>query len=296
MRIVAGIDGGGTHTTLEIRRTDGIILKRKEFGPFNINSIGRGLFSDLVTDIFTVIKAEGKCDSICIGAAGISNKETKDLICEKAAELGFSGTLLLKGDNEIALFGANAGNPGGILIAGTGSICTGMTEDGRIIRVGGYGHLIDDVGSGYAIGRDALAAIVREEDGRGEKTCLSEMVRQKWGITDIPQLIQKIYTATDKSLIASVAREVEIADGLGDKVAGEIIRKAVGELTELVRALFIRMQIPEPELALAGGLLIHDTAVRKGLIANINEHLPSVKCHAPVYDAASGAAMLALRG
>ena len=42
------------------------------------------------------------------------------------------------------------------LIAGTGSVAFGRAADGRTIRCGGWGYLLGDEGSGYAIGRAAL--------------------------------------------------------------------------------------------------------------------------------------------
>ena len=96
-----------------------------------------------------------------------------------------------------------SGGTGCILIAGTGSICTGITEDGKTARAGGWGHLIDDVGSGYALGRDALTAVVRAQDGRGAKTVLTDLVQKAWKVENIGQLIAETYSTADKSHIAS---------------------------------------------------------------------------------------------
>ena len=60
--------------------------------------------------------------------------------------------------------------PGVVLIAGTGSIAYGVNHDGFAARAGGWGYVLGDEGSGYWIGRQALAAVVREADGRGPKT------------------------------------------------------------------------------------------------------------------------------
>lgn len=55
-----------------------------------------------------------------------------------------------------------------VLVAGTGSIAMLYERDGsqfrRIARVGGWGHLLGDEGSGYAIGREGLRKALRETD------------------------------------------------------------------------------------------------------------------------------------
>ena len=57
-----------------------------------------------------------------------------------------------------------------------GSICYGQSTDGREARSGGWGSLMDDEGGGFALGRDALAAVVRAEDGRIAPTVLHDAV------------------------------------------------------------------------------------------------------------------------
>lgn len=84
------------------------------------------------------------------------------------------GVIRLVGDHETALAGALEEPAGVILIAGTGSICYGVNESGAKFRAGGYGHIIDDAGSAYAIGRDILKAVVRSSDGRQGQTVLKE--------------------------------------------------------------------------------------------------------------------------
>lgn len=60
-----------------------------------------------------------------------------------------------------------------------GSILFGKDEKGVIHRVGGFGRLIGDEGSGYSIGRKALNAVSKSSDGRGEETLISELLNSK---------------------------------------------------------------------------------------------------------------------
>ena len=69
---IAGIDGGGTHTRVELRDQDNHFISRTEFGPFNLNSIGEEAFRKLLAEIFTACGGMKDCARLCIGAAGIS--------------------------------------------------------------------------------------------------------------------------------------------------------------------------------------------------------------------------------
>ena len=69
-----------------------------------------------------------------------------------------------------------AGTPDGwgvALVSGTGSIAFGRAPDGRTARGGGWGYLLGDEGSAYALVLAGLQAVARAADGRGEPTCLT---------------------------------------------------------------------------------------------------------------------------
>ncbi len=292
--IYAGIDGGGTKTTLVLCDKEGNQLARKVFGSFNLNSIGEAALRTLLAELFATIGQWGECRRVGIGAAGVSNPAVSRIVTEVAASYGLRGRIELKGDQEIALYGATGGRPGCILIAGTGSICTGMDEHGRIVRTGGWGHLIDDAGSGYALGRDALAALVRAQDGRGEATLLTEFILAKLAVQEPEELIAAIYGAADKSLIASLAVAVEQAGRQQDQTALRIIRHNGQALAELAAAVSKQINMPDMPLILMGGLLTHETLLRAAAVAEIKASLPQVRLTEAVMDGAAGAALLAI--
>ncbi|MCM1224114.1 MAG: hypothetical protein NC548_57645 [Lachnospiraceae bacterium] len=293
MKIIAGIDGGGTGTIVELRSMENKVLERDKFGPFNINSIGEEKLYDLLREIFEYILQSGECEGICIGAAGISNSAVDDVLKEITQELGFSGKMILKGDHDIALYGAMSGAPGSVLIAGTGSICTGMDAEGKTARAGGWGHLIDDTGSGYALGRDALGAVVRSLDGRSKATLLSSLIYDFWGISNERQLIEKVYSTSEKSNIASLSPVVEKAALQGDKTACTIMEKNAGELVELVACIYRKLKLESMKLSLLGSLISKNTLLREDFLKQLAEKLPAVQVKEPDMDAASGAALWA---
>lgn len=291
MKIAAGIDGGGTGTTLVL--SDGSHQERKSFGAFNLNSIGEERFRGLLAELFDAVVQAGECEKICIGAAGISNPRVKEIILETAYKYGLSERLLLKGDQDIALYGAMSGKSGAILIAGTGSICTGRGKKSKTVRTGGWGHLIDDAGSGYAIGRDVLKAVVRAYDGREEKTLLTELVYRYWQVADMEGLIAKTYSTADKSNIAALSRLAEEGAGQGDRAARQLLQKNAAELCQLVYTVYDLLGEDSLSLCLMGGLLSHETLYRELVKEALTAGPKKILLKNPDMDAAAGAALWA---
>ncbi len=290
MRFAAGVDGGGTRTTVECRTMEGAALCREVFGPFNLNSVGEERFTALLEEIAAFLGKTGECAALCIGAAGVSNPRVRELTARVMDGLC---PWRLAGDHEIALHGAHSGGPGLALIAGTGSICCGKNERGEAVRAGGWGHLIDDGGSGYALGRDLLSAVVRQWDGRGEETVLTRLLLARLEIETPQELVAYVYGG-DKSRVASLAPLAGQAAAQGDRTALDIYARNGAELGEMVLAAAKRLGMETGEVALLGGLLTGDGRLREALTAWLAERAPGLRCIEPRQDAAAGAAMLAL--
>lgn len=287
---LAGIDGGGTSTKLELRDDCNRLVCRKKFGPFNMNSIGEAAFRSLLGEVFAACGSMSHCAALCVGAAGISNPLVRSVLQEELKNAGFAGILTLVGDQEIALRGA-MDTPGVALIAGTGSIAFGRNGAGELARSGGYGHLIDDEGSGYALGRDGLGAVVRALDGRGADTMLVEKIFAMLDISSLSQLVTFVYgKATDKSRIAQISREVVSCAAAGDAVSVSILRRGAAELAALVSAVQKKLALSGCPIGLLGGLLEGENPYR-GLVCEALEPLGTPV--PPAHDALWGAAQMA---
>jgi len=286
---IAGIDGGGTHTRIELRDMDNQLIRRGEFGPFNINSIGDHAFRALLKEVFAWCGNMAECSRICIGGAGISNPDTGKILAEELAQNGFIGNWKLCGDQEIALRGAMEG-PGAVVIAGTGSICFGKNDAGETARSGGYGHLIDDGGSGYALGRAVLGCAVRCVDGRVECSGILEAVCDR--LQGGPERIVPFVYApeTDKAAIAQFAAIALEQAQQGDREAWRILRQEAEELAQLVKAVQNRLDMPGCRIALLGGLLTSENPYRQAVAEALAPIAPVVSAE---HDALWGAAQMA---
>lgn len=288
---IAGIDGGGTHTRLEIRDEGNRLIRREEFGPFNLNSIGETAFRSLLREVFAACGSMEDCARICFGAAGISNPQVREILAEELENAGFLGKWKLCGDQEIALRGA-MDEPGVAVIAGTGSICFGKNAAGETARSGGYGHLIDDGGSGYALGRDVLSGAVRQFDGRSRGTALLDAVYEKLGGSTPSDIISFVYSPeTDKSAIAKFSHIALARAAEGDEEALEILNRGASELAALVGAVQEKLGLQGCPIALLGGLISEDNPYRRVVVDALSKLGRPI---APAHDALWGAAQMAL--
>ncbi len=291
MEFIAGIDGGGTKTHIVCRTPQGQHLREKTLGAFNLNGVGEERFNALLEELIGFLAAQGRCLSVCIGAAGASSPRLRELTAAAMDRAGIARWKLV-GDHEIALYGALEGQPGCLLIAGTGSICFGRDGRGGTARAGGWGHLIGDGGSGYALGRDALAAVTRQLDGLDGETLLTGLVSRELDLDSREAIVAYVYGG-GKDRLAAVSPLVERAAALGDAAALQIVERNAQELVRLVRAVAGRLGLEQGQTALYGGLLEHDTALRRRSVDAMAEAMPRMRCVAARQSAAFGAALMA---
>ncbi|GAG67886.1 unnamed protein product, partial [marine sediment metagenome] len=102
------------------------------------------------------------------------------------------GTIICN-DTRIGLESGSESKNKIIIIAGAGSNCFGINEDGKQAGASGWDFILADEGSGYSVGLKALKAIVKAYDGRGEKTLLSKTILEELNLNEIPDLIKWAY-------------------------------------------------------------------------------------------------------
>lgn len=294
-----GMDGGGTRTRLAVIE-QGQERFRCETGGINYNSFPGEEIQESLSKAISEVKEKGflseECEGIGIGAAGVSNPKAAPFLTDVLRELGFTCPVVVVGDQEAALAGAVGKRTGILLIAGTGSVCMAQDGAGGKYRAGGFGHIIDDAGSAYAVGRDILTAIVRAEDGRGGFTALREPVFQMLGVENSGQLVAYVYdTARTKKDIAAVASCLSEELIRTDAAATEIARKAAEEQVLLVEAILQKLKLDAEQkipLLLEGGLILKNREVNSVFRRLLEEKKLPVYLADKEKDAAYGAAFL----
>ncbi len=296
---VIGMDGGGTKTKVCVMNLQGQEVDTLFGGSMNINSLGQeGVLKNMAV-MFDELKSRGAdwnlLKGICIGAAGVSNPLTRETLMASVKAAGIRVQPIIFGDHQAALYGAHGQGKGMILIAGTGSICYGMDGEGSEARTGGWGHLIDDEGSGYALGRDVLSAVVQAEDGRIPPTCMRKAVYKQLEIETVQELIKYVYApTTGKKEIAALAPNVMVGLEAGEAAAFAIMDKAAEKLTAMVVPVAEKLRMEDGELAFCGSVITKNDVLIEKLKNKIGEKFPDLKCIQPRQDAAYGAALRSL--
>ncbi|SHI69888.1 N-acetylglucosamine kinase [Lutispora thermophila] len=298
MKIYIGIDGGGTNLKALIGDSNKRVIGTAKSGPVNYQSVGIEKVKESFGSLLAYCKNELKIkhediECICMGCAGINNKMDEMIYKEMMNELGYSNKLLLYNDAFVALVGANGKAEGAVIISGTGSIAYGIKKDGTHVRVGGWGHIIGDEGSGYSIARDALNTIVRSMDGIIPYTMLTEAIMEKLKVKTLEELMTYIYDPrTQKQHIGELA-PVVMDMAKSDKAAENIVKNAAYQLCNMVYALKRKMNLESFKLALSGSVLTKSEVVRNILIDQLKQNSPEIHVSLGEKEPVYGALMLA---
>ena len=284
-----GVDGGGTKTLAVVVDVTGDELGRGVSGSANHQAVGaeravehiRAAVAVALAATGVTVSSLGQCAAGWFGIAGLDGPADYDLLLPYLRPL--AEHVRLTNDAELPLAALPAGI-GVALVAGTGSIALGRDIQGRVMRAGGWGHVLGDEGSGYDIGRQALQAATRAADGRaqlageGGATELLPLILRQWKLTSADELIPRVYRtsdATEKMQIAQLAPLVVHAAQSGDPVARHIVRHAAEELALAVNVVAEKLDCAADSLplALGGGLLLGEPYLRLRVLRRIRQRL-----------------------
>jgi N-acetylglucosamine kinase-like BadF-type ATPase len=304
-KIVLGVDGGGTSTRAVLTSIDGTVLGLGLAGPSNYDDIGK---EKTRSNIQLAVKqawqqsglAPRMADAAFLGMAGVVSDVDRAVIADMAASLELASLDFVGIDHDIriALAGGLALEPGIVLIAGTGSSCYGRNAAGLSCRVGGWGYLLDDGGSSYYLGLEAMRAVVRSEDDRLGATGLTDRLLAALGLQETQDLMHRLYfPQMSRAEIATLAPMVLETAQQGDPIARQIVQDGQNELAGLVEVAARRLNFSPSTLAVTtvGGLAQSGSYFKHGLYGAIRSRVPGVQIQEPVLSPLLGAALLAIQ-
>lgn len=201
--------------------------------------------------------------------------------------------LAIASDGLTSLLGALGDADGAVVAAGTGTVCVGRRGE-RLVKVDGWGSLLGDAGSGFAIGRAGLDAALRHADGRGGSKALLRAAEHRYA--PLPELPEQLYGAhVPARAIAAFALDVAGEAAAGDAHAVAILDEAGRELALTACAALGRLFEPdEPATVSYAGNVFHCGALLLGpFTRSLLERRPSTEVVAPAGDSLTGAAVLA---
>lgn len=314
-KLLIGIDGGGSKTLALLANADGRILGRATAGSSNYHTVGKeqafaalesaiaGSFADAGINVQPLdalcmgLAGVQPLAALCMGLAGVARPEDRALLLAWAEERFPGVPIALNNDSELVLAAGTPAGWGIALICGTGSIVLGRSRDGKSTRSDGWGFLLGDLGSGFAIGKAALQAVLAAHDGRAPATALSERILRECSLAAPPDLVRWVYRERIPTAeIAALAPLVEQAAETGDGIAQAILQQAGNQLADSVQAVATRLSFSGAiPLAMAGGVIL-----RSRQIADCFRHAAAEKGLllepiTPVLEPAIGAIRIAQR-
>lgn len=280
MTYIIGIDGGGTKTTCLFLECGGTTYPKHPLmvnGPgtnphvVGFEEAGRRLEHLLRHGMQTFSLTPRDISGAGMGLAGVGRPDEVEQMTGIVQTLFFNLkfsenlNLFITSDVHAALKGSlpPGMDEGMLLISGTGSNAVGITAAGKLVKCGGWGHLMGDEGSGYQLSLKALSKVAKAADGREASTQLTSLILQTCGLERPEQLIRYMYERPfEKKEIAAFAPCVIKASEQGDQTAVNLLKEAAEELVLHIGSLVKQGVDPKAPVSVAGSIFTHSHVLR----------------------------------
>jgi N-acetylglucosamine kinase-like BadF-type ATPase len=296
MAYFVGIDGGGTQTHALLTDETGAHLAEADGPSGRVSALDPAAnappLAELTIRVLQLVEAD-RATAMCCALSGAGRVKERATLEGAIREYRIADTIIVVPDYEAAMQDAFGDGPGILLIAGTGSSAWGRNESGEVKRCGGWGYLLGDEGSAYAIGLAGLRAALHAYDGRaGETTLMSTLLQL--ALVDQPEDLIGWSGAASRADVAALAPSV-IRAAEDDATAAGIVEEQVRELAEHVAALHAGLGpwSGTTPIAFSGGLITPDRPLRIYLENALVEWQLDIALLERDVDAARGAAAIA---
>lgn len=300
VKVILAIDGGGSRTRCLAIDQRGHVVSQAETGPSNHLLVEAEIVARSLADAIDQTLSLGRLsheDVACVsaGLAGVDFDDTgASEMDEILNRLGFENPVI-NGDMIIAHAGALRLRPGVVALAGTGSVVLGVGDDGKRVKVGGWGPIYGDEGSAYRIGETSLRAAARAYDRRGPATALIDALLDALGLNEFSETLSRVYVeGLEPREIAALSRVAYDVAEAGDEVAREIFFQAGDELAESVEATVRQLTLGAHEVVVSyqGSVLESCRLLRERFIDKLKESIPKVTVVLPEFQPVIGAYLL----
>jgi glucosamine kinase len=298
-RYLLGIDGGATKTLAAVLDLEQRAIHLAHAGPSNEDAVGsRAAVAALVDVAEEAMERAGiAAEQLAAAVLAVAGTDTEAIVRQVRAVQGEDWIVV----NDVvgAWAAATDAQPGIGAISGTGSNVFGVGPDQRAWRVGGWGHLLGDEGSGYWLGVESIRAALRDRDGSGPETALSEAVVEFFGAPSVEAVASLVYSKPlSKSEIAAFTVETCRLAEQGDSVARELYRRGAEQLAGQVAVVARETGLAQADsfpLGLIGSVFKAGELFAEPLAAAVRESAPGAQVAIVEMAPVGGSLQLALR-
>ncbi|MBD8034239.1 MULTISPECIES: N-acetylglucosamine kinase [Solibacillus] len=291
-----GIDGGGTKTIAVIGNESGRLLAAAKGSSSNLTAISTEQLYTLINNLIDQLLmktgvALSDVETIFAAMAGADRQAEQQKIYDAFLQSPVLAKLKVQSDIHAALAAGTWGREGTLLIAGTGAIIFGY-EQQNTFRVGGWGYLLGDEGSGYHLGKLAIRSVLKAHDDKMPLKLFQKEILTHFNVLSPDQLITKVYSSTNPvAAISSVSRIVLDAFE-EDTLAKAIVYTVQEALLELIESAYSRIDRTKP-VVLHGGLFSNNIFYEE-FNMRFSSRFPDLIALKPTISGTVGAYLLAL--
>ena len=287
MTYFCGVDGGGTRTRAVLADESGKLVGYGASGASNPKAVGLdGAAFSVCEALDRAFRDAGDRSGdvrMFLGLAGVRTEPDRIAVAEAfknpLAAIGLAKAQIVFGhDLDVAHAAALGGEAGVVLVVGTGSAALGRDATGRTRQAGGWGWFIDDPGSGYWLGYQAMRAAARSCDGRGPMTMLEERVRAFLRIQTLHEMPNIIYNPHfSRERVAELAPIIFDVAEAGDVCANAILKDGFEELALMVATVARELEMERPVVSAVGGITHRGTTFENRFSEALRAQLPFAK-------------------
>jgi N-acetylglucosamine kinase-like BadF-type ATPase len=293
MGLILGVDGGNSKTALVTATTDGELLAYVRGPGTNSHAVGAEGVADVIAALVAEAAFTQPADSGVFFLCGADVPADIEALTTAVRARGWAKRTFVDNDT-FALLRAGSDAPDVVaVICGAGINVVGRGADGRIVRYPSLGWETGDWGGAEMLGREVLRLAARAEDGRGDATVLSGIVRTHFGAAKVEDVGADVhYKRMPVSRLGELAPAAIAAAEDGDVVAWSLIDLLATEIVLMTLRTLKDLGVKEADVVLGGGMLHGGDGLLYRLVA---ERLPLGARAVPARDEpVLGAALAAL--
>ena len=249
---VLGIEGGGTKTEWVVVTTEGGAPGIGRIGTLPASNL-RLIRDEELLAIFDVLPKDPTHVGVCL--AGCATSEDRLRLQRLVDQVWPRAKNRVGSDRDSAMASAFRAGDGIAVIAGTGAAVHGR-RGCRVEKAGGWGQLLGDLGGGYHIAMQGLRTVLSQFDLTQQISPLAEEILAALGLNRLQDLVHWAMQA-DKMSVARLAPCVFRAATRGEPQMLNLIQDGATLLAEFTRAVAQRLELPDPQVRLVGGLFAH---------------------------------------
>lgn len=296
---VAGVDAGGTLSELRVLSPQGVTLFLRRIGSFNASTGYLPQFSkELKRAVDDAVREKGipSISFLVMGVAGAWDREAARFIEGQVRKKGVATEVRVLPDYVVAHYGAFRGEPGVIVISGTGSVAYGSDGE-REERRGGFGPLIGDPGSGYWIGKEAFLALLKREEGWGKESEMFDIIKRVLNLEGrAPHSFLRSFDLGEQVKgIASLAPIVLDCAARGDSLAKRVVEAALRDLVEMTLQVLLLLNLEGQAKVRTTGGVLRSPYFFKGFSKALRNRVRNLSISYSRFTPSLGAALLALK-